>query len=184
MDKDFEIVDGVLVKYKGEEKNVTIPEGVTAIGKEAFYFHDEIERVDMPDTVESIGEYAFANCKRLKVILVSKGLLSIGDFAFRGCERLGSLKLPNGVTSIGKFAIAGCHRIKYLSIPRSVTSIGHLYMPFNKFVSSFEENRPSGGTLARTFLMGECWELKKIRCPKHLEESLVVSEHCEVVFYS
>ena len=34
--EDFIIEDGVLKEYVGEESDVVIPEGVTAIGDEAF----------------------------------------------------------------------------------------------------------------------------------------------------
>ena len=34
---EFEIESGVLVKYNGKKKQVTIPKGVTVIGEQAFY---------------------------------------------------------------------------------------------------------------------------------------------------
>ena len=33
---DFVIENGILIKYKGFEKDVTIPDGVTSIGDSAF----------------------------------------------------------------------------------------------------------------------------------------------------
>ena len=57
--EDFIIEDGVLKEYVGEESDVVIPDGVTAIGDEAFYGCD-METVFIPDSVISIGEGAFA----------------------------------------------------------------------------------------------------------------------------
>lgn len=34
---DFHIVDGVLVKYRGEGRKVVVPDSVTAIGDGAFW---------------------------------------------------------------------------------------------------------------------------------------------------
>lgn len=41
---DFEIKDGVLVRYNGNSKNVVVPDGVKVIGYSAFYqSRDSIE---------------------------------------------------------------------------------------------------------------------------------------------
>ena len=56
---DFIIEDGVLKEYVGEESDVVIPDGVTAIGDCAFDGCD-METVFIPDSVTSIGEGAFA----------------------------------------------------------------------------------------------------------------------------
>ena len=34
--EDFEIADGVLVKYRGKDSEVVVPEGITVIGDESF----------------------------------------------------------------------------------------------------------------------------------------------------
>ena len=41
-------------------QNVNIPEGVTSIGKGAFYHCDNLTEVNIPSSVSSIGEKAFA----------------------------------------------------------------------------------------------------------------------------
>ena len=41
-DSDFVIENGVLKEYKGKGGDIVIPEGVTEIGKEAFYNCDTI----------------------------------------------------------------------------------------------------------------------------------------------
>ena len=65
----FEISEkGVLVKYHGSEKKVTIPDGVRIIGKQAFKDHATLEKVTLPGSVVEIRESAFANCVKLKKV--------------------------------------------------------------------------------------------------------------------
>lgn len=68
---DFVIENGVLTKYLGREKEVTIPEGVTAIGQGAFR-RKNVVRVIMPDSVEEIGWDAFSDCQILEEVVFSK----------------------------------------------------------------------------------------------------------------
>lgn len=48
--------------------SVIIEEGVTSIGKYAFYNCTNLSRVTIPSTVTSIGDYAFMNCTAIKDI--------------------------------------------------------------------------------------------------------------------
>lgn len=50
-------------------KNLVIPEGVTHISDEAFYYYSGAEQVTFPKTLESIGEGAFAACENVKTVL-------------------------------------------------------------------------------------------------------------------
>ena len=143
--KDFEIKDGVLMKYTGNEVNVVIPEDVTSIGDYAFrgctgltsvtipngvtsigdsVFEDctDLTSVTIPNSVTSIGVYAFYNCKSLTSIAIPDSVTSI-DGAFSGCTSLTSITIPNGVTSIDG-AFSGCTGLTSVTIGNSVTSIG------------------------------------------------------------
>ena len=51
---DFQIENGVLVKYSGNDKNVTIPDSVTSIGERAFSHCSRLTRIVIPDSVSSI----------------------------------------------------------------------------------------------------------------------------------
>lgn len=70
---DFEIVDGVLVKYHGSGGDVTIPKGVTSIGEKAFYWCDSLTSVTIPKGVTSIGDEAFSKCNNRLTIYGKKG---------------------------------------------------------------------------------------------------------------
>ncbi len=56
---DFLILNGKLLSYKGTSEEITIPSGVTEIGKEAFYNCETLNRVTIPEGVTSIDERAF-----------------------------------------------------------------------------------------------------------------------------
>ena len=86
--EDFEIVDHVLVKYKGKSKEVEIPPGVTTIGEKAFYENNDIMYVTIPSGVTTIGKAAFRNCNSLLRVILPNTLTKIESFAFRDCERL------------------------------------------------------------------------------------------------
>ena len=69
----FDIKDGILVKYLGKDTKVEIPDTVTVIGCEAFS-ESYIKSVIMPDTVTKIEKSAFEACCFLEKISFSKNL--------------------------------------------------------------------------------------------------------------
>ena len=146
MNNDFEIADGVLIKYHGSEKNVVIPDGVreigakafdccydvvwaaipdsvTKIGDGAFKFCKGLNAIDIPNSVLEIGEAAFFNCEKLSCVHMSENVRNIGDGAFNCCRSLASVIIPNGVTKIRTRAFWGCISLASLVIPESVTEI-------------------------------------------------------------
>ncbi len=121
--EDFEITDGVLVKYNGRDTEVTIPAGVTAIGDRAF-FNSRVQSVTVPAGVVSIGESAFESCSSLSSISLPAGLTEIKDLAFRECGKLEAVALPEGLAHIGEEALAHCPLLSSIAFPSTLTSIG------------------------------------------------------------
>ena len=80
--------------------------------------------LSLPSGVTSIGKRAFYGCRGLTSLSLPSGVTSIGDETFYDCSGLTSLSLPSGVTSIGKRAFEYCSSLTSLSLPSSVTSIG------------------------------------------------------------
>ena len=86
---DFEIQDGVLLKYRGTAKNVVVPDGVSEIGKYAFYGYDkmsDIERIVLPSGLTRIEDSAFMNCKRLREVIIPNSVEYLSGFY--GCSSI------------------------------------------------------------------------------------------------
>ena len=128
-------VDGVLFSrdakvlyYYPEGKKAetyTIPDGVTCIGDEAFYWRTSLESVMIPDSVTSIGDKAFYLCFGLTSITIPDSVTDIGVYAFSACSGLTSVAIPDSVTSIREGTFSDCQYLKTVTIPNSVTSIGN-----------------------------------------------------------
>lgn len=121
---DFEIENGVLVKYTGAGGDVVIPDGVTSIGDWAFSRCEGLTSVTMPDSVTSIEDHAFCECTSLTSIVIPNGVTTIGDYMFHSCKSLTSVTIPDSVTSIGKCVFVDCISLTNITIPNHVTSIG------------------------------------------------------------
>lgn len=114
---DFQIEGSTLVKYRGTEKNVSVPDTVEVIGRSAFENNKNIELVVLPNSVEQIEPYAFWGCDKLDNVVLGKGLTEIGDYAFASCTGLEQMFIPSNVVSIGIQAFADCVNMTDIKIP-------------------------------------------------------------------
>ena len=83
--------DGKTLKeYNGEDEEVTVPEGIEKIGKNAFFENKTIKKVTLPDSVTTINSYAFAECSNLEKIILGEEskLKTIGMYAFQNDAKL------------------------------------------------------------------------------------------------
>lgn len=113
---DYVIDGGTLVSYTGNESDITIPIGISSIGKDAFSNNSNLRKVYIYDDVTSIDYAAFENCKNLTKVDVGDGVKSIGQSAFSGCQNLTEINIPKYVESIGSGAFAACPNLSDVSI--------------------------------------------------------------------
>lgn len=48
MQKDFDVINGIFREYRGSDTDIIIPDGVTVIGKNAFYNCTNLKSVLLP----------------------------------------------------------------------------------------------------------------------------------------
>ena len=122
-DGDFIIENGVLIKYRGNDSDVTIPSNVTSIGDYAFSGCDSLSSVTIPSSVTSIGHYAFASCDSLTGVTIPSSVTSIEYCAFGWCHNLSSAVILANITSIEESLFINCISLTRVSIPSSITNI-------------------------------------------------------------
>ena len=70
--EEFEIKDGVLVKYNGNGGDVVIPEGVTSIDEldnNGRVFYNNIDRLVLPKSLKDIMEYTFCDINLKELVI-------------------------------------------------------------------------------------------------------------------
>ncbi len=85
--------------------SITIPNGVTIIGEEAF-LNTGLTSITIPNSVTTIGASAFSGCKSLTSVTIGNGITSIENSVFSGCTNLTSITIPDSVTSISDVAFS------------------------------------------------------------------------------
>ena len=123
--KDFEIENGKLIKYNGNDHNVVIPDTVTGIGHSAFSKNPDLESITIPDSVTFIGYDAFIECRNLKEVILPESLTSIGDEAFRACTSLTGIRIPDQITCINSNTFFSCSRLTDITLPDNLNEIGN-----------------------------------------------------------
>lgn len=101
----------------------TVPDTVTRIEADAFYWCSGLTEVAIPASVTAIGSYAFAGTG-LTEVTVPGGVKTIEEGAFYGCRSLADVTVAPGVTAIGDRAFYNCSAMKEISIPSTVTTVG------------------------------------------------------------
>lgn len=88
-----------------------LPQGLTSILEGTFmncYFSGGIENMDIPEGVTTIGKEAFYSCDSLTEVMIPEGVTSIGESAFKDCYALSKVSIPDSVTFIGLDAFLYC----------------------------------------------------------------------------
>ena len=148
-------------------KNVTLSDGLTVIGENAFADCTALERIEIPASVvrvdadafsgcalladvrfneglQEIGSNAFAYCAAIESVDIPASVLVIGASAFSHCSALTDVRLHDGLDKILTGAFADCTSLKKIVIPDSVT---FLYYSIFENCTALETVRLPAGTL-------------------------------------
>ncbi len=165
---DFEIKEGVLIKYNGKSKSVQIPEGVKRINKDAFSEDCKVETLIIPEGVKDIEEGAFNYIKTLKTVKLPESLTEIKDWTFSNCINLTTVNIPKSVTKIGFMAFDNCKKLKNITLPDKLEVIDNYAFSDCKLLT--EIIIPSNTYYIGGGAFQGCVALKKIVIPKSVSK--------------
>ena len=132
--------DGTELLYvpKSTKGHYSIPEGVTSIGENAFYYCEEITSISMMENVTSIGNGGFYYCKKLKSVSDLNSIISIDSNAFRYCSSLTEITFGNSINSIGLSAFANCSSLRTIKFkgdaPLDISNEAFSWIHNNAFI--------------------------------------------------
>ena len=119
-------------------KNIIITQGITSIGRDAFYSCRSLTSIEIPNSVTSIENFAFGSCSSLTNIEIPESVTVIGDDAFENCSSLTNIEVnkSNKNYSDEKGVLFNKQKTELIqypggkkdttyNIPGSVTSIGN-----------------------------------------------------------
>ncbi|MBR5686432.1 MAG: leucine-rich repeat domain-containing protein [Prevotella sp.] len=114
----------------GPIRNITIPEGYTRIGFEAFYGHDLLT-LELPSTLQVVEAGAFRDVKtqsQLTDVTMKplQGTCTFGEAVFMRNFMLKHVTLSEGVTNISDYMFNQCYLLESIRIPSTCRVIGVL----------------------------------------------------------
>lgn len=168
--------------------SVTIPNSVTAIGEDAFYYTRSLKSVIIPssvltidesafelsnlesvtigsedvyETFQKIGESAFWHCSNLSTVIIGNSVQTIGKEAFSGCSELTSLTLGNSIQEIGEGAFSDCNNLASLTLGNTIHEIGE--GAFEKCVSLTSVTIPESVETFGKYIFHDCTGLESVK---------------------
>ena len=168
-----------------EVTELVVPEGVTSIGRFAFYDCPYIITLSLPSTLREIGSSAFTNCTGINSVVLPEGLTTIGAEAFVGCKYLIKISFPSTMEHVG----SDCFGTKNEDL--SILEVADFASVKSLCGIRFDEERsnplvyakalsiagrkttdlmiPEGVDTIRQYAFSGCSSLRSVRLPKSLK---------------
>lgn len=145
-------------------KNVTIGEGITAVGDSAFS-KTAVEKIILPSTVIVVRSDAFRECRQLREVILNDGLKTIAESAFKQTENLSEISIPDSVKHIGSGCFA-CSGIKSVKLPENSAFTSILWETFFGCKNLETVKLPDSVNVIDDYAFSECTSLRSINLDK------------------
>ena len=122
-EESFEIEGKVLKKYQGCASIVTIPEGVTEIGEQAFSGNLFVRKIILPEKTTKINDSAFSGCQFLEEIHLPDTIRALGQWVFADCTGLKKIELPPKIKVLKKWTFNRCSALEEVTLPAKLTKL-------------------------------------------------------------
>ena len=172
-----------LRSYKGEEKVVSVPDGIQVIGESAFLKNENLEEVVLPKSIKSIRDSAFSRCVDLKRIRWADDTeqntekKQTGELLKDESENSAQKQIIENLSEMEEgqeigndLVAAGCmpDLPTPQDIPDNVKCIGHY--AFSGCVNLTEVVIPEGVEQIGWNAFGNCKSLRQIQLPENLKK--------------
>lgn len=155
-------IGGNTLAYRQTLNSLFIGNHVITLSDYSFFANGSIDFVTIPEGVTNIGRYSF-HTNRFNYLSVPSSVTSIGEFAFRYCRTLRGIFLPSTVTTLGASIFVDAYSLESICIPELVTSITGGIFENNYSLKSVSLG--SSVTTIGTYLFGQCHSLVNINLP-------------------
>lgn len=156
----------ILLKYKGKNKEVTIPDGVETIAEKAFYYCTDLKAVNLPNTLKAIGDEAFYYAG-IEKIEIPESVTKWGEYIFSD-SKLKEAVIPKNMTVIPRGLFCNCYDLTKVNVPEKLTTIkADAFGVTDVDVKAFLDNKNLTTIGRYAFLGGEWTELT---IPAHIKK--------------
>ena len=97
------------------DQKYVIPPGTKSVGANAFA-NAQIEEVEIPDTITEIGPNAFFYNPNLRTVILPEGLEIINSGAFSCCKSLETISLPSSLVWMGYNPFEQCDSLEAIQM--------------------------------------------------------------------
>ncbi len=99
-----------------------IPEGLDIVGDSALS-HLGLTSLTVPGGVTTLGRYALGGCGKLRSVSLPDSLVYIDDYGLAYCSALEEVSLPDSISECGVFALTGCQKLHRVKLPARLERI-------------------------------------------------------------
>ena len=154
--------------------DITIPESVTYIGKEAFSFTPWLKARQAENPLVIVNHIVVDGRTCTGDVVIPDGVTDIANYAFSSdfglvtaCStQMTSVTIPDSVTRIGSSAFSGCKGLRRVKLSKNITAIE--VAAFYQCDSLPEIVLPEGLTTIRSNAFSSCTRLTGLRLPDSL----------------
>ncbi len=116
--------------YKENIKEIVIEEGVTELGRFAFYGHTAVKDVSIANSVTTFTGREFHGCSAIEKLIIPAGVSILSSTSFRECSSLKQIVFLGKVDIDNFYAFDGCSELREIVFAKGATNSEDVSYPF------------------------------------------------------